>query len=138
MSWEFCGTRVDVALAALVSATRGADRLRMPVNWRHLTLWAAYGLFPSVIVFSSIMMYRLAVDRGSSRSIKDCGWYADRRSGLKEMLSPSRWAPHIEARRGFGASRGVRRDAAGWLQPLTRTHRLLATRPGGVRFDRIP
>ena len=65
---------------------------------------AAYGLFPiSWIVFSSIMLYRLAVDTGKFEIIKDSvgGLTSDRR--LQALFIAFSFGAFIEGAAGFGA-----------------------------------
>src|SRR2546430_1119462 len=65
---------------------------------------AAYGLFPIAwIVFSSIMLYRLAVDTGKFEIIKDSvgGLTDDRR--LQALLVAFSFGAFIEGAAGFGA-----------------------------------
>src|ERR1700737_1844875 len=65
---------------------------------------AAYGLFPSAwIVFSSIMLYRLAVDTGKFEIIKDSvGSLTDDRR-LQAMFIAFSFGAFIEGAAGFGA-----------------------------------
>src|SRR6516225_8516397 len=65
---------------------------------------AAYGLFPIAwIVFTSIMLYRLAVDTGKFEVIKDSvgGLTSDRR--LQAMFIAFSFGAFIEGAAGFGA-----------------------------------
>ena len=65
---------------------------------------AAFGLFPIAwIVFSSIMLYRLAVDTGKFEVIKDSvgGLTNDRR--LQALLIAFSFGAFIEGAAGFGA-----------------------------------
>src|SRR5205823_6418105 len=65
---------------------------------------AAYGLFPIAwIVFTSIMLYRLAVDTGKFEIIKDSvgGLSADRR--LQAMFIAFSFGAFLEGAAGFGA-----------------------------------
>src|SRR5438552_393128 len=65
---------------------------------------AAYGLFPIAwIVFTSIMLYRLAVDTGKFEIIKDSvgGLTSDRR--LQAMFIAFSFGAFIEGAAGFGA-----------------------------------
>src|SRR5919199_998150 len=95
------------ALAALASALIVALAVYgMPVQLAILsTLYgAAYGLFPIAwIVFSSIMLYRLAVDTGKFEVIKDSvgGLSKDRR--LQAMFIAFSFGAFIEGAAGFGA-----------------------------------
>ncbi len=95
------------ALAALVSALIIALFVYgMPVQLALIsTLYgAAFGLFPIAwIVFSSIMLYRLAVDTGKFEIIKDSigGLTNDRR--LQAMFIAFSFGAFIEGAAGFGA-----------------------------------
>ena len=95
------------ALAALVSALVVALlAYGMPVQLALIsTLYgAAYGLFPIAwIVFTSIMLYRLAVDTGKFEVIKDSvgGLTDDRR--LQAMFIAFSFGAFIEGAAGFGA-----------------------------------
>src|SRR5256886_6987798 len=95
------------ALAALVSALVVALAVYgMPVHLAIIsTIYgAAYGLFPIAwIVFSSIMLYRLAVDTGKFEIIKDSvgGLSRDRR--LQAMFIAFSFGAFIEGAAGFGA-----------------------------------
>jgi lactate permease len=95
------------AAAALVSALLVALLVYgMPVQLAVTsTLYgAAFGLFPIAwIVFSSIMLYRLAVDTGKFEIIKDSigGLTADRR--LQAMFIAFSFGAFIEGAAGFGA-----------------------------------
>ena len=90
-----------------VGAARRARRLRHA--GRQLAListvyGAAYGLFPIAwIVFTSIMLYRLAVDTGKFEIIKDSvgGLTDDRR--LQAMFIAFSFGAFIEGAAGFGA-----------------------------------
>ena len=65
---------------------------------------AAYGIFPIAwIVFTSIMLYRLAVDTGKFEIIKDSvgGLTSDRR--LQAMFIAFSFGAFIEGAAGFGA-----------------------------------
>src|SRR2546423_7686605 len=95
------------ALAALVSALVVALAVYgMPVQLAILsTLYgAAYGLFPIAwIVFSSIMLYRLAVDTGKFEIIKDSvGSLTDDRR-LQALFIAFSFGAVIEGAAGFGA-----------------------------------
>jgi lactate permease len=95
------------ALAALVSALVVALAVYgMPVQLAILsTLYgAAYGLFPIAwIVFSSIMLYRLAVDTGKFEIIKDSvGSLTDDRR-LQALFIAFSFGAFIEGAAGFGA-----------------------------------
>jgi lactate permease len=79
---------------------------RMPVQLALMSTLngAAYGLFPiSWIVFSSIMLYRLAVDTGKFEVIKDSvgGLTNDRR--LQALFIAFSFGAFIEGAAGFGA-----------------------------------
>jgi lactate permease len=95
------------ALAALVSALVVALAVYgMPVHLAIIsTLYgAAYGLFPIAwIVFSSIMLYRLAVDTGKFEIIKDSvGSLTDDRR-LQALFIAFSFGAFIEGAAGFGA-----------------------------------
>ena len=95
------------AAAALVSALFVAlAAYGMPIRLAAIsTLYgAAYGLFPIAwIVFTSIMLYRLAVDTGKFEVIKDSvgGLTSDRR--LQAMFIAFSFGAFIEGAAGFGA-----------------------------------
>ena len=95
------------ALAALVSALIVALAVYgMPVQLAVIsTLYgAAYGLFPIAwIVFTSIMLYRLAVDTGKFEIIKDSvGSLTDDRR-LQALFIAFSFGAFIEGAAGFGA-----------------------------------
>jgi lactate permease len=95
------------ALGALVSALVVALGVyRMPVQLAITsTLYgAAYGVFPIAwVVFSSIMLYRLAVDTGKFEIIKDSvGNLTDDRR-LQAMFIAFSFGAFIEGAAGFGA-----------------------------------
>jgi lactate permease len=95
------------AAAALVSALAVAlFAYGMPVKLALIsTLYgAAYGVFPIAwIVFSSIMLYRLAVDTGKFEVIKDSvGSLTDDRR-LQAMFIAFSFGAFIEGAAGFGA-----------------------------------
>jgi len=95
------------ALSALVSAFVVALAVYgMPVQLAVIsTLYgAAYGLFPIAwIVFSSIMLYRLAVDTGKFEIIKDSvGTLTDDRR-LQALFIAFSFGAFIEGAAGFGA-----------------------------------
>ncbi len=95
------------ALAALVSALIVAlVAYGMPARLALLsTIYgAAYGLFPIAwIVFTSIMLYRLAVDTGKFEIIKDSvGTLTDDRR-LQAMFIAFSFGAFIEGAAGFGA-----------------------------------
>jgi lactate permease len=95
------------ALSALGSALVVAlVAYRMPVSMALISTvyGAAFGLFPIAwIVFSSIMLYRLAVDTGKFEIIKDSvgGLTTDRR--LQAMFIAFSFGAFIEGAAGFGA-----------------------------------
>src|SRR6202140_5085571 len=95
------------AVSALVSALLVAlAAYGMPVRLALIsTIYgAAYGLFPIAwIVFTSIMLYRLAVDTGKFEIIKDSvgGLTSDRR--LQAMFIAFSFGAFIEGAAGFGA-----------------------------------
>jgi lactate permease len=95
------------ALTALASAfIVSLTAYNMPVNLAFIsTIYgAAYGLFPIAwIVFTSIMLYRLAVDTGKFEIIKDSvgGLTDDRR--LQAMFIAFSFGAFIEGAAGFGA-----------------------------------
>jgi lactate permease len=95
------------ALAALGSAlVVSLTVYSMPVKLAVLSslYGAAYGLFPIAwIVFSSIMLYRLAVDTGQFEIIKDSvGTLTDDRR-LQAMFIAFSFGAFIEGAAGFGA-----------------------------------
>ncbi|MFN8062884.1 MAG: lactate permease LctP family transporter [Vicinamibacterales bacterium] len=95
------------ALAALGSALIvSLAAYGMPVKLAALSVvyGAAYGLFPIAwIVFSSIMLYRLAVDTGKFEIIKDSvGSLTDDRR-LQAMFIAFSFGAFIEGAAGFGA-----------------------------------
>lgn len=95
------------ALSALVTALLVAIGVYgMPANLAIVsTLYgAAYGIFPIAwIVFSSIMLYRLAVDTGKFEIIKDSvGSLTDDRR-LQAMFIAFSFGAFIEGAAGFGA-----------------------------------
>src|SRR5690349_9087178 len=95
------------ALTALASALIVSILIyRMPVSMAIIsTLYgAAFGIFPIAwIVFSSILLYRLAVDTGKFEVIKDSvgGLTNDRR--LQAMFVAFSFGAFIEGAAGFGA-----------------------------------
>jgi lactate permease len=95
------------ALAALVSAfVVSLTAYGMPAKLAVLStlMGAAFGIFPiSWIVFSSILLYRLAVDTGKFEIIKDSvgGLTNDRR--LQAMFIAFSFGAFIEGAAGFGA-----------------------------------
>src|SRR6266550_2211115 len=95
------------ASAALVSAFAVAIVVyRMPLKLAVISTMygAAYGLFPIAwIVFTSIMLYRLAVDTGKFEIIKDSvGSLTDDRR-LQAMFIAFSFGAFIEGAAGFGA-----------------------------------
>jgi lactate permease len=99
-SWMSALTALGTALAVSLTA------YGMPVSLAVTsTLYgAAYGLFPIAwIVFSSIMLYRLAVDTGKFEIIKDSvGSLTDDRR-LQAMFIAFSFGAFIEGAAGFGA-----------------------------------
>jgi len=97
----------QAALAALASALVVAlAAYGMPVRLAVVSTvyGAAYGVFPIAwIVFTSIMLYRLAVDTGKFEIIKDSvgGLTEDRR--LQAMFIAFSFGAFIEGAAGFGA-----------------------------------
>jgi len=95
------------AASALVSALVVALVVyRMPVRFAFLStiFGAAFGIFPIAwIVFSSILLYRLAVETGKFEVIKDSigGLTTDRR--LQAMFIAFSFGAFIEGAAGFGA-----------------------------------
>lgn len=95
------------ALAALVSAlvvALGAYGMPLQLAAVSTLYGAAFGLFPIAwIVFSSIMLYRLAVETGKFEIIKDSvgGLTTDRR--LQAMFIAFSFGAFIEGAAGFGA-----------------------------------
>ena len=95
------------AMAALVSALVVALGVYgMPAQLAIISILygAAYGLFPIAwIVFSSIMLYRLAVDTGKFEIIKDSvGSLTDDRR-LQALFIAFSFGAFIEGAAGFGA-----------------------------------
>ena len=126
-----------------VGAARGAGRLRHAGRLALVsTLYgAAYGVFPIAwIVFTSIMLYRLAVDTGKFEIIKDSVGGSDRRpppAGDVHRLLVRR--VHRGRRRLRRAGGGVGRDARrARLQPVLRRRHLPAGqhRARRLRLDR--
>jgi lactate permease len=95
------------ALSALISALLVALAIYgMPAQLAFISAiyGAAFGLFPIAwIVFTSIMLYRLAVDTGKFEIIKDSigGLTTDRR--LQAMFIAFSFGAFIEGAAGFGA-----------------------------------
>jgi len=95
------------ALAALASAlvvSLGVYGMPMQLALISAIYGAAYGLFPIAwVVFSSIMLYRLAVDTGKFEIIKDSvGNLTDDRR-LQAMFIAFSFGAFIEGAAGFGA-----------------------------------
>jgi lactate permease len=99
-AWKAAASALFTALAVATLA------YGMPANLAVIsTLYgAAYGLFPIAwIVFSSIMLYRLAVDTGKFEVIKDSvGSLTDDRR-LQAMFIAFSFGAFIEGAAGFGA-----------------------------------
>src|ERR1700719_2476672 len=95
------------ALTALVSALVVALAVYgMPVQLALTSslYGAAYGLFPIAwIVFSSIMLYRLAVDTGKFEIIKDSVGSLTNDRRLQAMFIAFSFGAFIEGAAGFGA-----------------------------------
>ena len=95
------------ALAALGSAfviALAVYRMPVPLVMLSTVFGAAFGMFPIAwIVFSSIMLYRLAVDTGKFEIIKSSigGLTDDRR--LQAMFIAFSFGAFIEGAAGFGA-----------------------------------
>ena len=95
------------ALAALGSAfviALAVYRMPVPLAMLSTVFGAAFGMFPIAwIVFSSIMLYRLAVDTGKFEIIKSSigGLTDDRR--LQAMFIAFSFGAFIEGAAGFGA-----------------------------------
>jgi lactate permease len=99
-AWMAALTALGVAFILAIVA------YRMPVQLAVLSTvnGAAYGIFPIAwIVFSSIMLYRLAVDTGKFEIIKDSvgGLTNDRR--LQALFIAFSFGAFIEGAAGFGA-----------------------------------
>lgn len=95
------------ALAALATAlvvAIGVYGMPIPMAVTSTIYGAAYGIFPIAwIVFSSIMLYRLAVDTGKFEIIKDSvGSLTDDRR-LQAMFIAFSFGAFIEGAAGFGA-----------------------------------
>ena len=95
------------ALAALATAlvvAIGVYGMPVPMALLSTVYGAAYGIFPIAwIVFSSIMLYRLAVDTGKFEIIKDSvGSLTDDRR-LQAMFIAFSFGAFIEGAAGFGA-----------------------------------
>ncbi len=104
---------------------------------------AAYGIFPIAwIVFTSILLYRLAVDTGKFEIIKDSvgGLTSDRR--LQAMFIAFSFGAFIEGAAGFGAPVAVSGAMLGGprLRPVLRRRHLSAGEHGAgrVRIHRHP
>ncbi|HXI28147.1 MAG TPA: L-lactate permease, partial [Vicinamibacterales bacterium] len=92
------------ALAAALLIALGVYGMLLQLALISTIYGAAYGLFPIAwIVFSSIMLYRLAVDTGKFEIIKDSvgGLSSDRR--LQAMFIAFSFGAFIEGAAGFGA-----------------------------------
>ena len=92
------------ALAVAVVLAIAAYRMPAPLALTAALTGAAYGVFPiSWIVFSSILLYRLAVDTGKFEIIKDSvgGLTTDRR--LQALFIAFSFSAFIEGAAGFGA-----------------------------------
>src|SRR5687768_9942988 len=102
------------AVSALVSALLVAlvvYGMPVPLAITSTIYGAATGLFPIAwIVFTSIMLYRLAVDTGKFEIIKDSvgGLTSDRR--LQAMFIAFSFGAFIEGAAGFGAPVAVSGD----------------------------
>jgi lactate permease len=99
-AWQAAAT----ALAAALLVALGIYRMPAPLALISTIYGAAYGLFPIAwIVFSSIMLYRLAVETGKFEVIKDsiANLTDDRR--LQAMFIAFSFGAFIEGAAGFGA-----------------------------------
>src|SRR5436190_23435820 len=99
-SWIAALTALGVAFALAL----GAYGMPASLALMAALTGAAYGLFPIAwIVFSSILLYRLAVDTGKFEIIKDSvgGLTTDRR--LQAMFIAFSFGAFIEGAAGFGA-----------------------------------
>lgn len=92
------------ALATALAVAIGVYGMPVPMALISTVYGAAYGLFPIAwIVFSSIMLYRLAVDTGKFEIIKDSvGSLTDDRR-LQAMFIAFSFGAFIEGAAGFGA-----------------------------------
>jgi lactate permease len=99
-SWKAALAALATALAVAV----GVYGMPVPMALISTVYGAAYGLFPIAwIVFSSIMLYRLAVDTGKFEIIKDSvGSLTDDRR-LQAMFIAFSFGAFIEGAAGFGA-----------------------------------
>ena len=92
------------ALATAVIVSLAGYGMPIPLAATSVLYGAAYGLFPIAwIVFSSIMLYRLAVETGKFEIIKDSigGLTSDRR--LQAMFIAFSFGAFVEGAAGFGA-----------------------------------
>src|SRR5215204_3817663 len=99
-AWMAALTALGVAFVLALFAYR----MPAPLALMAAVTGAAYGLFPIAwIVFSSIMLYRLAVDTGKFEIIKDSvgGLTNDRR--LQALFIAFSFGAFIEGAAGFGA-----------------------------------
>ena len=137
------GVDVGAGGAGVGAASSRSSAYGMPAKLAIIsTLYgAAYGLFPIAwVVFSSIMLYRLAVDTGKFEIIKDSvGSLTDDRR-LQAMFIAFSFGAFIEGAAGFGAPVAVAgRDARRpRLRSVLRRRHLPARqyRAGRVRIDR--
>jgi lactate permease len=99
-SWKAALTALATALIVAI----GVYGMPVPMALISTVYGAAYGLFPIAwIVFSSIMLYRLAVDTGKFEIIKDSvGSLTDDRR-LQAMFIAFSFGAFIEGAAGFGA-----------------------------------
>ncbi len=142
-----CAAQAGLDVAALARWSRPSSWRWWPTACR-VTLallstvyGAAYGLFPIAwIVFTSIMLYRLAVDTGKFEIIKNSvgGLTDDRR--LQAMFIAFSFGAFIEGAAGFGAPvavSGAMLAGLGLLAVLCRRHLPARQhRAGRVRLDR--
>lgn len=95
---------VLAALAAALAVALFGYQMPLPLALLSTVYGAAFGVFPIAwIVFSSIMLYRLAVDTGKFEVIKESvgGLTTDRR--LQAMFIAFSFGAFIEGAAGFGA-----------------------------------
>jgi lactate permease len=99
-SWKAALTALATALVVAI----GVYGMPVPMALTSTVYGAAYGIFPIAwIVFSSIMLYRLAVDTGKFEIIKDSvGSLTDDRR-LQAMFIAFSFGAFIEGAAGFGA-----------------------------------
>lgn len=99
-SWKAALTALATALVVAI----GVYGMPVPMALISTVYGAAYGIFPIAwIVFSSIMLYRLAVDTGKFEIIKDSvGSLTDDRR-LQAMFIAFSFGAFIEGAAGFGA-----------------------------------